>query len=252
VTPVSEGDGIEWRWEATAYSEDFEASRARAVLRHIRAGSEVLEIGVGGGYVLSELSRQAGCRCVGLDVLLSALTASRQRLYGTGAAAWLVQGSGFALPFSDFSFDCVISLGVIEHFPPPRARDMLSEHARVCRPGGRVIVSTPNSLDLVHTIRRLWLGRRYRYWPERSYAPWGLARELREVGLRPVGADGYAPLWSLRQVRSAYLLTATLHKLGLLRRLSDLSSPFLLSILGNLTLQVAEKPLGPFARTAGL
>jgi hypothetical protein len=47
-------------------------------------------------------------------------------------------------------------------------------------------------------------------------------------------------------------LTATLHKLGLLRRLSDLSSPFLLSILGNLTLQVAEKPLGPFARTAGL
>jgi len=49
-------------------------------------------------------------------------------------------------------------------------------------------------------------------------------------------------LWSLRQVRLAYPLTAALHKLGLLRRLGEVNEPSLLSLLGNLTVQVAEKP----------
>jgi len=100
----------------------------------------------------------------------------------------------------------------------------------------------PNSLDLVHTARRRWLGQRYAYSPERSYTRWSLARELRRQGLTPVAHDGYALLWSLRQVWLAYPLTAALHKLGLLRRLGEVETPSLLSLLGNLTMQVAEKP----------
>ena len=137
------GDGIDWRWEAGSQAQDFEVSRANAILRHVPAGSRVLEIGVGGGHVVSELSRRAGCWCVGIDVLSSALCASRERVAGAGGAARLVQGSGFALPFKDAVFDCVLSLGVIEHYPPEQARAMLREHARVCRAGGRVIVSVP-------------------------------------------------------------------------------------------------------------
>jgi hypothetical protein len=135
-----------------------------------------------------------------------------------------------------------MSFGVIEHFEPARTRALLAEHVRVCRPGGLVIVSTPNSLDVCHTARKLILGARYPYFPERSYSPWGLAQELRRVGLRPVKADGYAPLWSLRQVRAAYPFTALLHKTGLLRAMSRLSSPGLLSWIGNMTLQVAVRP----------
>jgi len=119
---------------------------------------------------------------------------------------------------------------------------MLAEHARVCRRGGLVIASTPNTLDLLHGLRRLVLGRRYPFFPERSYSRWALARELRSVGLAPEVADGSAPLWSLRQSRVAYPLTAVMHKTGLLSLVSRLSSASLLSLIGNLTLQVARKP----------
>lgn len=154
-----------------------------------------------------------------------------------------MKGSGFTLPFRDGAFDVVMSYGVIEHYSEQRARDMLAEHARVCRPGGLVLVSTPNSLDLLHSVWRWWLGKRYAYFPERSYSRWALARELERQGLEPTEADGYAPLWSLRQVRLAYPVAAVLHKTGLLSALSSLSWPPLLSVLGNLVLQSSRKPL---------
>jgi SAM-dependent methyltransferase len=54
----------------------------------------------------------------------------------------LVHGSIFALPFGDASFDCVICSEVIEHIPASeRAFDEL---IRVLRPGGRLILGTPD------------------------------------------------------------------------------------------------------------
>jgi SAM-dependent methyltransferase len=197
---------------------------------------------VGSGHALAELNRSRDCLCYGVDILPSAATVARARAADVGATVHLVVGSGFELPFPDAVFDRVMSYGVIEHFPHDRARDMVREHARVCRPGGRVLVSAPNSLDVFHTIHRASLGARYPYWPERSYSPPALARELRAAGLIPVAADGYGPFWSLRQGRLLYPLGAALHKLGLLERLSAISNPRLLAWCANMILQVGEKP----------
>lgn len=238
-------EGIDWSWESEAISPEFYDPLTAALLRHTPPAARVLEIGVGGGYVLSRLNRLNGSRCIGVDVLASALEASRQTARRLGAELGLLQGSGFMLPFRDESFDVVISLGVIEHFERQSSLAMLREHARVCRRGGRCLVSTPNALDLLHLARRARLGRRYRYYPERSYTPWGLARELRASGLSPVAIDGYAPLWSLRQSRWAYPLTALLHKLGLLRRLGQLENPSVLAWLGSYALVVAQKSSSP-------
>jgi SAM-dependent methyltransferase len=154
----------------------------------------------------------------------------------------LVRASGFTLPFRDSAFDVVMSHGVIEHYSEARARELLAEHARVCRPGGMVLVSTPNSLDVLHSVRRWWLGRRYPYFPERSYSRWALARELWRQGLEPVMADGYAPLWSLRQTRVAYPVAAIMYKAGVLSAVASLSRPSVLSVLGSFVLQGARKP----------
>ncbi len=196
---------------------------------------------MGSGYLLSQLNLVAGCRCVGLDRLTEAIAVSRETSQRSKADVALVRGSGFLLPFADGSFDVVVSLGVIEHFPPEGASALLREHARVCRPNGRVIVSVPNTLDVAHTLLRWLQGKAYRYYPERSYTPWRLSSELRKVGLLPTAADGYAPLWSLRQHRWGYPLTAALHKTGLLDRLDGLGWPRALSWMGSLTLQVASK-----------
>jgi 2-polyprenyl-3-methyl-5-hydroxy-6-metoxy-1,4-benzoquinol methylase len=235
-------DGVAWNWEGQAEGSDFYDGLVGAVTRHVPRGSRVLEIGVGAGYLMSRLSHSHACSSYGIDLLDSAMHAAARTASQMEATLILVRGSGFALPFAPASFDVVGSYGVIEHYDSQRAREMLEEHARVCRPGGLVLVSTPNALDLFHGARRALLGRRYPFHPERSYTPWGLARELREVGLLPIGADGYAPLWGLRQSRVAYPVTALLHKAGVLAALGRSSSGRLLSLLGNLTLQVARKP----------
>ena len=220
----------------------FYDSLTQALHRNTPRGSAVLEIGVGGGHALTDLNRRLGCRCYGVDVLHSAVAVARKMAAGADATLHLVVGSGFTLPFANDAFDCVMSHGVIEHFPPDRAREMVREHARVCRPGGRVIISAPNTLDLIHSIHRRLLGRRYPYWPERSYSPRALARELKAVGLVPVAGDGYGPFWSLRQSRLFYPLAAALFKLGLLDRLAAISNPRLLAWCGNMVIQVGEKP----------
>ena len=54
----------------------------------------------------------------------------------------LVNASAFALPFKDGSFDCVISSQVIEHIRYDES--IFSEMYRVLRPGGMIILGTPD------------------------------------------------------------------------------------------------------------
>lgn len=48
------------------------------------------------------------------------------------------------LPWPDASFDVVTCFEVFEHFPAEAARRVLAEIARVLRPGGFLLLSTPN------------------------------------------------------------------------------------------------------------
>ena len=54
----------------------------------------------------------------------------------------LVNGSAFALPFKDGSFDCVMSSQVIEHIRYDES--IFSEMNRVLRTGGTLILGTPD------------------------------------------------------------------------------------------------------------
>ncbi|MDX1978651.1 MAG: methyltransferase domain-containing protein, partial [Bryobacteraceae bacterium] len=57
------------------------------------------------------------------------------------------------LPFADASFDMIISRSVVEHLAdPPR---VFREFARVLRPGGKVVIITPNKYDYVSVLAAL-------------------------------------------------------------------------------------------------
>lgn len=71
------GDGIEWPWRAEAEASEFYDSLFRAVLRQVPRNSLILEIGVGNGYLLTRLTQHTGSKCVGVDVLNTAIEASR-------------------------------------------------------------------------------------------------------------------------------------------------------------------------------
>ena len=123
----------------------------RLVKKHLSAGSKLLEIGCGAGNLLMQAVVKDSFP-VALDLSMQALTFVRSRLEeaisGPDApcAYACVQSIGELLPLPDDRFDCVILSEVIEHLPVPGVS--IREAARVLRPGGRLLVTTPNYYSL--------------------------------------------------------------------------------------------------------
>ena len=160
--------------------------------KYIPAGSLVLEVGFGSGRIISRVTRELNCRCVGVDVADGAFASLKFFSEQEGVKVAAVKGDGFSLPFKDGSFDVVYSEGVIEHFPAERRQMMLAEHSRVCRQGGLVIVSVPNKFALVHSLTKLLLGTRFLFSPEAGISTFQLSRMMSKAGLTPVNRDGFA------------------------------------------------------------
>lgn len=114
---------------------------------HLKADSRLLEIGCGAGNLLLQASVR-GSYPVALDLAMQALTFVRSRLREaqTGPAAprgfLCLQSVGELLPLASESFECVLLSEVIEHLETPQIS--IKEAARVLRPGGRLLVTTPN------------------------------------------------------------------------------------------------------------
>lgn len=121
-------------WDAGFYE------KYAATLRPAVAGGRALDVGCGVGQVVARLT-QAGCETHGVDVSEPNIERARRhsplcRLY-----------DGRRLPYEDGFFDSAGALNVLEHVEEPEA--FLAELCRVVRPGGRVVVSSPNFLRVI-------------------------------------------------------------------------------------------------------
>ncbi len=96
-----------------------------------------LELGVGDGQFIRALVSDTDLQVVGADAHEAYLQAVRATLPRTP----LIQTREF-LPFADASFDSISLLDVLEHAPDDRK--MLTEVARVLRPGGLLVMSVPS------------------------------------------------------------------------------------------------------------
>ena len=103
------------------------------------AGRSVLEIGAGAAQCARWLV-SAGAGAIALDLSAGQLRHARTLNERTGIAVPLVQASATALPFADASFDIVCSAFGAVPFVADSAR-VMSEVARVLRPGGRFAFS---------------------------------------------------------------------------------------------------------------
>ncbi len=103
----------------------------------------VLEAGSGEGYGV-RLLRQAGVeRVVALDYDAESLAHARDS-YPDDVSGRAVRTNLTALPLADSSASAITCLQVIEHLWTPG--QFLAECARELRPGGRLVVSTPDRL----------------------------------------------------------------------------------------------------------
>lgn len=132
------------------------------VLRWARVGPpfttvprDMLDVGCGIGGSSRHVSRKFGCKATG--VTLSPKQAARANALaaeqGIAARTQFRVADALALPFKDRSFDLVWSLESGEHMPD-KSR-FVSELARVCKPGGKVVIVTWCTRDLAPGERSL-------------------------------------------------------------------------------------------------
>lgn len=130
------------RW-APIYDATFGAvtntGRRRAVERINENPGTVLEMGVGTGLALPFYD--PACRVTGIDYSEEMLEKARRRVRQRSLdhVTELRQMDARTLDFPDGSFDTVAAMHVLSVVPEPER--VMAEIARVCAPGGRVVIT---------------------------------------------------------------------------------------------------------------
>ena len=106
----------------------------------------LLDVGCGGGELLRAAVAR-GWRAAGAEPMPEAAELARSR----APAADIRTGLSSQVGFEDGSFDVVCAFHVLEHMPDARA--FLRELARYARPGGLVVVETPNYASRLRRVR---------------------------------------------------------------------------------------------------
>jgi len=169
----------------------------------------ILEIGCGrGGFAifLSKLNNGAN-EIVACDFSQAAV--DKGAAYATGLGITNVQwrcADIQNIPFDTSSFDVVISCETIEHVPNPAKA--VQELSRVLKPGGKLILTTPNYMNFVG-LYRFYLRLTFRKWTEMGQPInnftyiFKTLRWLKKAGLNTTcfsSVDFYIP-WKPKSIR---------------------------------------------------
>ena len=168
------------------WMSDYDVCRRAILIRKTlgnRAlGRGCLEVGCGTGKITEAIADIVG------TLTVSDISERLAREVGQKMNLSWMQQDACALTIPDSSFDVVISSECIEHVPYPEKA--LREMARVLKPGGFIVVTTPNKvwypiiwLSMVTRMRK-FAGRETWLFPHTA------ARILVEEGISDVKLDG--------------------------------------------------------------
>jgi 2-polyprenyl-3-methyl-5-hydroxy-6-metoxy-1,4-benzoquinol methylase len=218
-------------YESGAYSRRLSPLIAR-LASWLRSDATILDAGCAVGAVAVELARKGMRRIIAADFSHTALRFSRKNLKRAGALQYvsLIEGDVENPAFlADDSVDLIVAADIIEHVQSPSA--FVAEMLRVCRPGGVMLVETPNTryrrhrvvriLDLISRVLRLEKGRNLfptdpsRGWDDYhiSLLAWPeLAALLRRTGWTVLREEGFG--WWFSPGASEKMLLLLAHIAG--------------------------------------
>ncbi len=141
-----------------AYFHKWVTLKNRTYLEHARRINNfidktgiVLDLGCGDCYITNILSKKSDV--LGTDISQKALKLGKS-IYPN---LKLLTGSAIAIPLKGNSVDFVTTSKIIEHLTPEDAETMLKEIRRVLKPGGKLVLSTSNPLNIWEKILHIYL-----------------------------------------------------------------------------------------------
>src|SRR4051812_1004795 len=179
---------VEWdEMRSSFYNEaviDALAERAE-----VDGHARVVDVGTGTGFIAAGLAPRARS-VVGVDSSPAMLAVAADNLDALGLDnVTLVEGTVDALPLDDDSVDAAVANMVLHHAQDPTA--MLTEMARVVRPGGMVAITdeVEHTYEWMRTEQAdLWLG-----FAERNLADFFARSRLVGDGDAPLRMQGGLP-----------------------------------------------------------
>jgi ubiquinone/menaquinone biosynthesis C-methylase UbiE len=212
------------------------------IAKYLTPGSRLLDAGCG-RYLRFSRELAPAARVVGIDL-------EREFDTNNSAPPFAVRGDIAALPFESNVFDMVISRSVVEHLMDPPA--VFQEFYRVLRPGGHVVVITPNKYDYVSIIAALTPYRFHRFIvsrifrvPEDDVFPTMYRANTISAMRRAMSSAGLAErqLETINHYPAYLMFSPVLFRLGVLyERITAL--PALQSLRGSIV-SVFSKPAQP-------
>ena len=150
----------------------------QAIINALSGHERVLEVGCGKGRILKRIyERFPECRLEGIDI-------SEEMLTCVPDYVKTAVGSTEFLPYEDDVFDLVYTVECIEHSVNLRAA--VRELARVCKPGGKIIIIDKQQSSWGRLATPPW-----ERWPERASLEDMLKEYCSSVNSKPVQPFGY-------------------------------------------------------------
>lgn len=104
------------------------------------ASKKILDIGCGPGTFLGNFAPESA-ECIGVDISSNQIEFATKK-YGNHRLQF--QKTDGLLPYPENHFDTITSIELIEHLNTKEVKTLLQECHRVLKPGGQLVLTTPN------------------------------------------------------------------------------------------------------------
>ena len=194
---VAQFDALAARWwdrsGPMAPLHAMNALRVAWVCRHLKPGSNLLDIGCGAGIASEALARQ-GHRVTGIDAAGEVIAAARAHAEGQLLPLTYRAATAEALLAEGAQFDAITALEVIEHVAQPQ--EFLTTLAGLLAPGGVLVLSTLNRTRRSYLMAKIGAEYLLRMLPVGTHdwskfvTPGEAGAMLRQTGLRLTDISG--------------------------------------------------------------